>query len=245
MGMNNEHAHIVGKPWMVFDIETCPMPNCRDYLTDPIEAPSNWKDQIKINQYIEEKRLKQINEAGLDLDLCEIAAIAWALPPVNGQPECTYVQMRNEWSEGDLLESFWRFVAGLQREGGNLVGFNILTFDLPILLRRSLYLGVPTPTLNIDKYRHDGIVDVAHELTFGGRTTWRSLSFYAKRFGIPHDDSVDGSQIAHLVATQQWDEIGAHVKSDVWTTKQLAQRCGFIYQPQVEKVPELAEAEVF
>lgn len=237
MGYNNELAVASGKPYLVFDIETCPMPNCRDYLTDPIEAPSNYVDKAKIAAYIENKRLKQIADAGLDLDLCEIAAIAWALP---GQPD-PYVQMRDEWSEGDLLESFWRFVAGIQREGGNLVGFNCLSFDLPILLRRSLYLGVDAPAVRIDQYRHDGVIDVMEALSFGHKDYRRSLRFYAKRFGIPHDDSVDGSQIAQLVATQQWDAIRGHVKSDVWTTTQLAQRCGFIYQPQAEPVLE-AEA---
>ena len=226
MGLNSENAHIVGKPWMAFDCETAPMPGCADYFTDPIEAPDNYKDPLKIARYIEEKRQKQIAEAGLDLDLCEVVAIA-------GQFHDTgWCQTRESSTEGDMLDGLWRFVRTIQRDGGNLVCFNGLFFDLPILLRRSLYLGVAAPTIAVDKYRHEGVIDVAHELTYGGRMTWRSLAFYAKRFGIPHDDSVKGEDIAGLVAAQSWDKVAAHCKADVWSTAQLAQRIGLIYIPQ-------------
>lgn len=234
MGLNSENAmHVTGKSWMAFDVETCPMPDCQDYLTDPIEAPSNYKDPAKIAAWIDEKRAKQIADAGLDLDLCEVVAIAIQFPSES------YVQTRADWSEVDMLDGFWRFTRTIQREGGNLVGFNCLSFDLPVLLRRSLYLGVPVPSIALDKYRHEGVVDLAHELTFGGRMTWRSLAFYCRRFGIPHDDSVKGEDIAGLVAKGEWDQVAAHCKADAWSTAQLAVRCGFIYQPQ----PALPEIE--
>ena len=235
MGLNNEHAHIAGRPWMAFDIETCPMPSCGDYLTDPIEAPANYKDPDKIAKYIEERRQKQIADAGLDLDLCEVVAVGIALPV-----GIVYAQTRASNSEEDMLRGLWSFVKNAQAQAGVLVGFNCLGFDLPVLLRRSLYLGIPTPQIAIDKYRHEGVIDVAHELTFGGRMTWRSLAFYCTRFGIPYDDSVDGSQIAQLVASGQWDAIEGHVRSDVTATAALAARCGFIYAP----VPEPETAHV-
>ncbi len=203
------------------------MPGCADYLTDPIEAPSNWKDAEKIARYVAEKRERQVADAGLDLDLCEVVAIAgqyhdasWCLTRACGV-----------LTEAEMLHAFWDSVREIQRESGVLVGFNCLHFDLPVLLRRSLYLNVETPVLQVDKYRHDGIVDVQHELTFGGRMPWRSLAFYAKRFAVPHDDSVKGEDIAGLVAAGAWDQVTAHVKSDVWTTAQLAYRIRLIQQP--------------
>lgn len=232
MGLNSENALTVGRPWLVFDCETAPMPGCAQYLTDSIEAPSNYKDPAKIAAWVEEKRAKQIADAGLDLDLCEIVAIGIGFPAV------TYAQTRATTSEEDMLRGLWRFVKNTQDQGGSLVGFNCLSFDLPVLLRRSLYLGIPTPTIAIDKYRHDGVIDVAHELTFGGRMTWRSLAFYCRRFGIPHDDSVDGSQIAQLVVEGQWDAIERHVRADVTATAALAARIGLIYAP----MPQDAEA---
>lgn len=230
MGLNNENAVLVGRPWLVFDIETMPMPGCADYLTDPIEAPSNYKDEAKIAAYIAEKRKKQIADAALDCDLCEVAAIGWSL---NGLVDVApYAQTRGTTPEAEMLDGFWRFVRNIQRDGGVIVGFNVLHFDLLILLRRSLYLGVPVPSVQIDKYRHDGVIDVADVLTHGGKTTWRSLGFYAKRFGIPHDDSVKGEDVPALVGSGAWDTVAAHVRADVATTTALAQRIGLISQPQ-------------
>lgn len=225
MGLDNEHvtaAMLTGKPWLAFDIETAPMPGCAEYLTDAIDAPSNYKDPLKIAAYIEEKRQKQIADAGLDLDLCEIVAVS-AL----GRCGSRITMTRQEYTEAEILRCFWDIA-----NGPTLVCFNGLSFDLPILLRRSLYLGVPAPNLQIDKYRHDGVIDVADVLTFSGRMTWRSLAFYCKRFGIPHDDSVKGEQIAQLVAEGRWDAIAAHVRADVASTAALAQRIGLIHQSQ-------------
>lgn len=229
MGFDNENAvmsDLVGKPWMVFDIETCPMPNCGEYLTDPIEAPANYKDPLKIAAFISEKRQKQIDDAALDLDLCEVVAIGWVLP------NHSYVQTREEYSEAEMLDGFWRFVRTIQRENGSLVGFNCLSFDLPILLRRSLYLGVEAPRISLDRYRHDGVIDVLDVLNFGRREFTRSLSFYCKRFDIPHDTSVDGSQIPQLVAEQKWAQVASHAKSDAEATTALARRLGLIWQLQ-------------
>ena len=127
-----------------------------------------------------------------------------------------------------MLDGFWRFVARTLTDNGVTVGFNVLHFDLPVLFRRSLYLGVPTPRLSIDKYRHDGVIDVAEQLCYGRRDLLRSLAFYAKRFGIPHDDTVDGSMVAALVADGQWQVVADHCSSDVETTKALALRIGVI-----------------
>src|SRR3990167_9822779 len=103
MGFNGENAHVVGAPWLVFDIETCPMPGCAEYLTDDIEAPANYKDPVKIAAYVAERRAKQIADAGLDLDLCEVVAIGWTLPPAWGDDGRVYAQTRETTSEVDLL----------------------------------------------------------------------------------------------------------------------------------------------
>jgi predicted PolB exonuclease-like 3'-5' exonuclease len=226
MGMNSENALMTGRSWMVFDIETCPMPGCQQYLTDQIEAPSTYKDAAKIAAYIAEKQAKHVAEAGLDVDLCEVVAIAGAFHDTD------WCQTRETTSEADMLDGFWRFVATIQREHGNLVGFNCLGFDLPILLRRSLYLDVPTPKVKIDKYRHDGVIDLLDVLTFQWRMRMRSLAFYSRRFGIPHDDAVKGEHVAGLVAAGDWATVAAHVRSDVASTKALAQRIGLIHQPK-------------
>lgn len=83
----------MSRPYIAFDIETVPMPGCEAYLTDPIEAPVNYKDPAKIAAFIAEKRTAQIEGAGLDLDLCEIAAIAVSAN------DFTVVQHGGRWDE--------------------------------------------------------------------------------------------------------------------------------------------------
>ena len=223
MGLNNENAHLFGSPqWMCFDLETVPMPDCAEYLVEPIEAPANYKDPVKIAAYIEEKRQQQIADAGLDLDLCEIVAVAGVFHDTD------WLQTRETRSEEEMISDFWRFASHVLSHNGSLVGFNVLHFDLPVLLRRSLYLGIPTPRISVDKYRHDGIVDVADVLSFGRREFMRSQAFYAKRLGIAHDTTVDGSQIAALVIAGQWDTVERHCRMDTRTVREIAIRLGII-----------------
>lgn len=232
MGYENENAlHTMTlRPWLVFDIETVPMPGCEDYLVEPIEAPANYKDPAKIAAYVAEKRSKQVLEAGLDIDLCEVVAIGGAFW------DQSWVQTRERTQEAEMLDGFWRFASRTLTDGGVLVGFNVLHFDLPVLLRRSLYLGVSTPRLSIDKYRHDRVVDIAEVLSFGRRELMRSLAFYAKRFGIPHDDTVTGADIAGRVADGRWDSVANHCADDVETTKALALRIDAIHHAPAKAV---------
>jgi hypothetical protein len=218
MGLDNEFAMNLPQqsdvPWLVFDIETIPSPDAAQFLTEPIEAPSNWKDPLKIEQYIRDKRQKQIDEAGLDLDLCEVAAIGWEGPDNTGA-----VYLRSLCSEAHMLRDFWKAAWGQ-----TLIGFNILHFDLLVLLRRSLYLGITPPPIAVDKYRHEGVIDLADTLSYGRRDLLRSLDFYCKRFGIQHDDTVSGADIARLVAAGDWKAVSAHCYDDVQATRALAER---------------------
>ena len=226
MGYENENAFVLPPapqvPYLVFDIETVPSPDCAQYLTEPISAPANYKDEAKIAAYIATAKQKQIDEAGLDLDLCEIAAIGWEGEEVDG----IYpggISLRGFCDERTMLRDFWRAT-----EGKTLVGFNVLHFDLLVLLRRSLYLGVTAPKIAVDRYRHEGVIDLADTLSFGRRDLLRSLDFYCKRLGIAHDDTVTGADIAKLVAAGNWKRVSEHCYDDVRATKEMAVRLGLI-----------------
>lgn len=227
MGFDNEYAHVSApNPYVVFDLETVPMPGCESYIDlEGIEAPSNYKDPAKIAAYVEEKRHKLIDSAGLDIDLCEIACLGWETPHGTGA-----VMPRNVFVEDQMLRAFWHAVGSVQ-----LVGFNVWHFDLPVLVRRSLYLGIPIPDLRLDSYRPDArVLDVAHVLSFGRRELIKSLDFYCKRFGIAHADDVKGADIAGLVAAGEWDKVTAHCYADVHSTHLLAERIGLVRRVPVE-----------
>jgi predicted PolB exonuclease-like 3'-5' exonuclease len=212
----------------ILDIETCGLPDAKEFA-EPVSAPGNYKDEAKIAAYVAEKQAEQVTKAGLDLDLCRIIAIGF-LP--EGGDVTVLTAFDSEASEAAMIEAFWAHLLKVQHPV--LVGFNSNGFDLPVLMRRSQYLGIAYPRLSVDKYRSPHI-DLMQHLTWNGLVRARSLKFYARRFNIPVDDTVSGADIAALVAAGEFDKVLAHVTSDVRLTAALADRLG-LFQYQQETV---------
>ena len=123
-----------------FDIETAPLVDAELYLPAP-KPRANLKDPAKIEADVAGKTAAALEKAALDQDLCRIVAAGWDSDGMAESGVC-----ENETQERQLLKRFWRV-----SQGTTLVGFNCLGFDLPVLLRRSLYLGVRAPSLALNK----------------------------------------------------------------------------------------------
>jgi predicted PolB exonuclease-like 3'-5' exonuclease len=246
MGMNNEHALRY-----VFDIETAMLGDAEQYLdplppiappdlslitpaknlVDPakIAADIEKRQQAALSAYAEaceqqeQKRREQLDRCALDPDLCQIVAIGFQREDWN-EPEVWTLQAH---LEHELLDTFWRAI-GQQVT----VGYNTLGFDLQAIVRRSLYLGVQHPFVNLDKYRTNHI-DLQQRLSFNGQMKYRPLSFYCKRFGIHSDDETTGKDIAAFVAAGDWAAVARHCRADVLKTKELAERIGLLKQQPV------------
>lgn len=216
MGYNDEFTEPV-----CCDIETVAAPDVEGLL-DPIHAPANYKDPFKVLTYQQEKLAERIATASLEPDLCEVVALGVMQP--NGEP---IVMTRQDNDEAILLAWFWDAVS-LHR----LVGYNILAFDLPVLVRRSQLLGVKHPVVNLDRYRSPHI-DLMQRLSFNGAITFRSLNFYARRFGLAcAEDTVAGADIPRLVIDGEWDAIRHHCTCDIQKTALLAARLGWFKAAQ-------------
>lgn len=252
MGMNNEGARR-----FIIDIETYPIDGAADYL-DPVEpipepdlslvtAAKNLTDPVKvaadlekrkqaaIEEYHEQveqqarKRVELLERCALDLDLCRIVAVGWW---AEDRPDPIVAVIDDGTYEAAILRKFWADV-----DTRVTIGYNQIGFDLPILLRRALYLGVETPAVNLDKYRSSHI-DLQQRLSLNGTKTYRSLNWYAKRFklAVPADPN-SGKDIGQLVADGQWDAIAAHCRADLVKTRALAERMGLLQaRPQLEAV---------
>ncbi len=144
---------------------------------------------------------------------------------------------REPGEERRLLERFWKV-----SRGTTPVGFNCLSFDLPVLLRRSLYLGVHAPHVPLNKYRPGRVVDLMQLLAYQGTLTYRSLGFYCRRFSITVPDEVTGAEVAALVAAGAWRQVHDHVRADVAKTAQLAGRVGVISRVDAVRGPALLPA---
>lgn len=205
---------------LVFDCETAPLSDAAKYLEDP-EPPANYSKPETIAKWIAEKRAEQLERCSLDPDLCRVVAIGW-------QRECDKLPVSLcGTAESENIRAFWNHA-----EDCHLIGYNCLGFDLPVLMRRSLYLGIKVPDIAIDRFKHPQVTDLMQLLSFSGALKFRGLNFYCKRFGIEVPDEIDGSQIAAAVAAGEWSKVERHVTSDVEKTARLATRMGLF---QVEK----------
>jgi len=218
--------------YLVLDIETLPHPDAAQWL-DPLpsaEAPSNYKDEAKIADYIAkanaEAAAKRDDKLGLDPDCCVSCAIGWHVVG-GGDPVCVIAKTEAEEAEG-LRQLAEAYAAPQGQQETRIVTFYGRQFDLPVLMRRAMYLGVKFPALNLDRYRSPHI-DVWDALTYNGALrTAHSLKFYAKRMGFTTLDKVDGGDVRTLAAAGNWDAIGEHCLSDVGLTHAVANKLGLL-----------------
>ncbi len=208
---------------LILDLETYSLDDAVHFIEEPT-APANYKDEVKIAAYIEQERSKQLSRCALDPDLCRIVAIGW-----HSDANCsaTVEVADTETEERALIGEAWDVIRPLTFNGGSLVGFNLLAFDLPVLIRRSQYLGIKYPALNLDRYRTPHI-DLMERLSFSGKIKAHSLSFYCKRFGIDVEDETSGKDIDAMVKAGNWQGILEHCTADIAKTRLLAERLGIL-----------------
>lgn len=125
-------------------------------------------------------------------------------------------------SEADLLDLFWDRFA---ESRGACVGYNIISFDLPFLMARSMYLGVKIPYIpNLARFRTEPITDL-----YAIRYNWapgKGLKTVCKLLGIANEcDGVNGSQVKDMTPEQLCD----YQISDVKLTKALFDRMNGVY----------------
>lgn len=228
MGFNNDMLPDISP--IVVDIETAGLPEAADFL-EPVSAAKNLKDPEKIAADIAARTAERDSKLALDWNVGRIVALAW-------WTERDGMRVRlcpDENFEYSALREFWE-----DCRHRTIVGFNIKGFDLKFMIQRSRYLGIPYPLLDLGKYTRKGIIDLFSELTFNDGTydqgaMRRTLHAFCRRFGIPVGDALSGAEIPALVAAGEWEQVKAHVTSDVELEVALAIKLGVI-QPQPEQV---------
>src|SRR6185436_8685086 len=186
---------------LIIDVETTAIDDVATYL-EPVSAPSNYRDEVKIKEYIEQETKRQTDKAALDIDLARIVCLGFQLA---GDEVPQTLLMKDELQETEMLGRFWDTFWKVYVPGGTVaVTFNGLGYDLPLLLRRSLYLGVTAPKLQLDRFRHPDAIDLMQILCLDGRLKMHGLQFYANRFKIPVEQDITGADIGAAVAAGDW-----------------------------------------
>jgi hypothetical protein len=209
------------------DIETSAHPDAERMLPE-FKHNAGTKDEALRAAQSAEKRAKALADAALDPDLCRIVAIGtwWDVDEAPRLELC-----EDEEQERDALAYYWSLYAKRRYEHPHtvIVGSNVLGFDLPVMVRRSLYLQVDVPMLERGKYRHRDVIDLKSLLCDDDRLAWRSLDYYLRRFQIDTglQDDIDGAQVPALVAQntpEAWDKVRQHLLCDLVGTRLLARR---------------------
>lgn len=211
----------------LLDLETFGLDEATAWV-DPLSAPSNYKDEAKITAYIAEAEAERRADFALDPDCCRIVALGWH---DLHQREPLVEVCQSEQAEREALTIFW---ATYRTQATRIAGFNILRFDLPVLIMRSLYLGVEHPAMTIAPAWKSPHVDIWERLSLGGaRKNVKSLRFYAKRLGIPIYDDISGKDVAAMVKAGEWEKVRNHCLFDLDLTRAVAERFGFLEQKWV------------
>jgi hypothetical protein len=161
-------------------------------------------------------------------EYCRIAALGWA----TGDEQIRYGVAADPAGESALLDKFWELAA----TAGPLVGFNIIGFDLPVILVRSAILGIPAArSFDLKPYAGNRDVIDVYLGRFGPKGNTNSgrpgkLKQLAALMGIPVPaEGCDGSQVYDLLRTDP-KAVGAYVKSDVEITRAYYQKLrGFFW----------------
>lgn len=208
---------------LVFDLETAANLKALEFAPEP-KPNGTLRDPEKVAADIAAKKAELIDRAALDPDYGQIRAIGMTVILSDGSYDEPIALVRNDqgYSEKDMIRIFW---IELKQKLGSCIGYNILGFDLPYLLRRSMALGIRVsfPPF-LAKYRSEPVTDLMGILYNWG--TAKPLKDVAKMYGIHiPKEGVTGADVANLSD----DEVAEYVKSDVVVTAELFKLMNGVY----------------
>lgn len=226
-------------PILFFDLETIALAGVEDFLPDP-KVDKRLKDQ---EQARIDKIAEMVERAPLDSDLASVKLISMQIG-VNGVPTIILVPSKKVsavkkkelsalvpedhlliMTEAVAINRFWE---SFNLVGGRCCGYNILGFDIPFLLKRSMDLGVRPGTLpNMAKYRTEPTCDLMGILSgWSWGDNVKKLKWLAKRYNLevlmPETDGA-------MVADMSNEDLIKYGLSDLHVTVQLYNKMNGVY----------------
>lgn len=211
-----------------------------------VTAPGNYKDPIKIADYITAEHLKidadfdqRYRKTALDGSLGQIAVASIAVG--DHPPEAFYTE---DWqgidSERFQLERLYDAIEGAVRSAETsdivFVGHNIVGFDLRFLFQRSVILEVPPPSvIPFGAKPWDGRVFDTMVAWSGDPRGYVSMDKVCNVLGIAGKGEAEGED-ADISGAKVWDyvrdgkiaQVATYCNGDIVRTRGMHRRMAFL-----------------
>ena len=221
------------------DIETLSLPDFRERVGPQLErllklGNMRFEQQQRYLEDIaaEEERCYQLGS--LSAASGRILSIAVHEGPLPGfdldgveQSESEHVfgidEDGNEEDEKKALLRFIQYMKGFDIETDELVGHNIIGFDLPFIFQRCLVNGISAkPLVDLREFNVRGVFDTMHHWWLGAKR-FVSLDDIAWALGIESSktEAVEGSKVFELYQAGRLAEIREYNLNDVRVTRKV------------------------
>lgn len=224
------------------DIETLPLPDYRERIGPHLERTMRL-GSMRVEQqqrYLddiaaEEERCYQLG--ALSAATGRVLCIAVHVGPIPGQ-EFEGVQLGesetvfgidqdgNEQDEKQTLVGFLNFMRGFEPDADEIVGHNLIGFDLPFIFQRCLAHGLSVrPFVDLGEYNVRGVFDTMHHWWLGAKRSI-SLDDLAWALGLESSKTaeVEGSKVFELYTAGRLADIREYNLKDVRLTRKVYER---------------------
>jgi predicted PolB exonuclease-like 3'-5' exonuclease len=148
-----------------------------------------------------------------------------------GQSESEHVfgidEDGNEQDEKKSLLAFLQYMKGFDPDSDELVGHNLISFDLPFIFQRCLVHCISAkPLVDLREYNVRGVFDTMRHWWLGDRRARVSLDDIAWALGIQSSKTaeVEGSKVYDLYVQGRLAEIREYNLNDVRVTRKIYER---------------------
>jgi hypothetical protein len=201
-----------------------------------IKPPSNYKDEVKIAEYIAAKKLEidadfenRYRKTALDGAYGQIAVIGIAVD--DAEPVVFY---QDDWrnTEKRILADAFQYLRSsfdpTQDRRPVFVGHNISGFDLRFIFQRCAVNSIAPPSmlpLNAKSWSESIADTMTMFAGFGNRI---SLDKLCRVLGIDSPkDGIDGSKVYDYLRDGKIEEVAAYCKRDIKATREAYHRLSF------------------
>ena len=225
------------------DIETLTLPDFRERVGPQLERLQKLGNMRLEQQQrylediaIEEERCYQLGS--LSATSGRILSIAVHEGPIAGfdfagidQSESEHVfgidEDGNEQDEKKSLLAFLQYMKGFDPDSDELVGHNLISFDLPFIFQRCLVHCISAkPLVDLREYNVRGVFDTMRHWWLGDRRGRVSLDDIAWALGIQSSKTaeVEGSKVYDLYEQGRLADIREYNLNDVRVTRKIYER---------------------